>query len=309
MAKKVNEKKNLKAPKKLEKPKLGVKAKLKSVASKSVASKKVVTPKKPVNSVKPAKAVKAVKAVKAPLSVKPVKSVKVAKEAIKKVTHKAPLLPLPKKEIKSEHQKGSLGMLQSVKKVIQEKLSMVAGKNGKTVEQKKAVLPAALTDKKNVKNKTSDKPVDSEVISASAGAKESGMKLQNPEPPPSLPKKLGILHKKPVKEPKPAKEPKAAKLPKALKKGSKGGFKSGSSAISESDMQLEAAKWPQYFKKYGQAEAFNYDMTQSFTEKTGLSHPRLGWGFILSIQNDRLEVLFESGIKTLISNYNPDLKI
>jgi hypothetical protein len=44
-------------------------------------------------------------------------------------------------------------------------------------------------------------------------------------------------------------------------------------------------------------------MSEQFEPGTPLSHPRLGWGFILSKLNDRLEVIFESGIKILISNY------
>jgi hypothetical protein len=34
-----------------------------------------------------------------------------------------------------------------------------------------------------------------------------------------------------------------------------------------------------------------------------LMHKVLGWGFVLSNLNDRLEVLFKDGIKVLISNY------
>jgi hypothetical protein len=32
-------------------------------------------------------------------------------------------------------------------------------------------------------------------------------------------------------------------------------------------------------------------------------HKVLGWGFIISNINDRLDILFETGVKTLISNY------
>lgn len=68
-------------------------------------------------------------------------------------------------------------------------------------------------------------------------------------------------------------------------------------------------KWLQYKKKYGHIEAQEYDMKSKYEEKTPLMHPKLGWGFILSIENDRLQVLFAQGIKVLISNYNPEMQI
>ena len=46
-------------------------------------------------------------------------------------------------------------------------------------------------------------------------------------------------------------------------------------------------------------------MKAVFEEKTAILHKVLGWGYILSNRNDRLEVLFKDGIKYLISNYKP----
>ena len=65
----------------------------------------------------------------------------------------------------------------------------------------------------------------------------------------------------------------------------------------------EKIKWAELFKKYGKEKAFAYKMTEIFSTLVPLQHKVLGWGFILTNENDRLEVLFETGIRMLISNY------
>jgi len=82
--------------------------------------------------------------------------------------------------------------------------------------------------------------------------------------------------------------------------------KSESSASSGGS---DYAKWQSYYKKYGNLPARDYDMSQKYEARTPIMHRSLGWGFILSIENDRLQVLFAEGIKLLISNYNPQLKL
>lgn len=67
----------------------------------------------------------------------------------------------------------------------------------------------------------------------------------------------------------------------------------------------EKAKWQELFKRHGKDKAVAYKMTESFDALKPLQHKVLGWGFILSNENNRLEVLFENGIKMLISNYKP----
>lgn len=67
----------------------------------------------------------------------------------------------------------------------------------------------------------------------------------------------------------------------------------------------EKAKWQELFKRHGKEKAVAYKMTDSFDALKPVQHKLLGWGFILSNDNNRLEVLFENGIKMLISNYKP----
>ncbi len=65
----------------------------------------------------------------------------------------------------------------------------------------------------------------------------------------------------------------------------------------------EKTKWDELFKKYGKEKAIVYKMSEKFNSLTPIQHKVLGWGFILTNENDRLEVLFETGIRNLISNY------
>lgn len=63
------------------------------------------------------------------------------------------------------------------------------------------------------------------------------------------------------------------------------------------------AQWQSLKDKNKAIKAVNYKMSESFEARTPILHKVLGWGFIITNQNDRLEVLFQQGIKFLISNY------
>jgi hypothetical protein len=65
----------------------------------------------------------------------------------------------------------------------------------------------------------------------------------------------------------------------------------------------EEAKWHDLKEKYRGNQPFPYKMSEIYQEKTLLDHKVLGLGVILSVVNDRLEVLFQTGTKHLISNY------
>ena len=82
-------------------------------------------------------------------------------------------------------------------------------------------------------------------------------------------------------------------------KGKKDGMLKKLSAITD-----DLKKWSLLKEEHSDAETLKYNMTQQYGTSQPIVHPKLGWGFILSNNNDRLEVLFESGVKILISNYN-----
>jgi hypothetical protein len=62
-------------------------------------------------------------------------------------------------------------------------------------------------------------------------------------------------------------------------------------------------QWYEFYRKHHQSPAQNYDMRSRFESQAPLLHKVLGWGWILSNDNDRLEVLFKDGKRMLISNY------
>ncbi len=76
--------------------------------------------------------------------------------------------------------------------------------------------------------------------------------------------------------------------------------------VERGNLADEKAKWQELFKRHGKDKAYNYKMSDTFESAKPIQHKVLGWGFILTNDNDRLEVLFENGIKMLISNYKPN---
>lgn len=73
--------------------------------------------------------------------------------------------------------------------------------------------------------------------------------------------------------------------------------------VERGNVADEKAKWIELNKKYGKEKAIAYKMSDSYASLSPVQHKVLGWGFILTNENDRLEVLFENGIRVLISNY------
>lgn len=71
----------------------------------------------------------------------------------------------------------------------------------------------------------------------------------------------------------------------------------------EAHMNEMEKKWADLQNKHGKVDAPAYKMSSSFEAQTPIQHKVLGWGWILTNENDRLEVLFKDGTKTLISNY------
>lgn len=68
-------------------------------------------------------------------------------------------------------------------------------------------------------------------------------------------------------------------------------------------MSEDQAKWAEFYNKYKDTPAANYDMKATFAAATSIQHKVLGWGWITSNENDRLEVYFKDGKRMLISNY------
>ena len=72
-------------------------------------------------------------------------------------------------------------------------------------------------------------------------------------------------------------------------------------AKEEADRLKE--KWSELNSLSEGQPAKKYKLSEDFEPNMAIDHPKMGWGYVLSSQNNRIEVLFEEGIKVLISNY------
>ena len=94
-----------------------------------------------------------------------------------------------------------------------------------------------------------------------------------------------------------------AKVPAEVSPPEKKGKKSKSLTISLDKNADLGEQWKSLYERSKGIDAAPYKMTDAFEARTPIMHKVLGWGYVLSNQNDRLEVLFKDGIKILISNY------
>ena len=62
-------------------------------------------------------------------------------------------------------------------------------------------------------------------------------------------------------------------------------------------------KWQALLRRNKSKEVVRYNMSEEYEVKTPIFHKTLGWGYVISNRNDRLEVLFDVGVRQLISNY------
>ncbi|MBX3034452.1 MAG: hypothetical protein KF865_11060 [Bdellovibrionaceae bacterium] len=103
--------------------------------------------------------------------------------------------------------------------------------------------------------------------------------------------------------PTPAPAPvKAAKAPKT---------KTGKSSLKlvkgeKPSAAEDETRWGDLHERYKSEKPQVYDMKATFEAGRPLQHKVLGWGWIMTNENDRLEVLFKDGRRILISNYNPN---
>ncbi len=75
------------------------------------------------------------------------------------------------------------------------------------------------------------------------------------------------------------------------------------SKLAEERLTQMGQKWAALYRKAQAIKPKPYSMKSSFDPKTPIVHKSLGWGYVLANKNDRLEVLFQDGIRFLISNY------
>jgi hypothetical protein len=178
---------------------------------------------------------------------------------------------------------------------------------GKTGEKKaasgisKKVIPKQVLTKKAIPKKVipkkeaavSEKKIEKKSKAIQKPAKVSVNLPVAPEASPEVvaAPPMEILQSKPAKAPK---------VKKARKSNSVSAKERAAILISDE----ENARWVELHEKHKSVKPVVYDMKLQYEANKALQHKILGWGWILSNENDRLEVLFKDGRKVLISNYN-----
>lgn len=72
--------------------------------------------------------------------------------------------------------------------------------------------------------------------------------------------------------------------------------------IDKTGLTEDQIRWHELHEKHRGIKAPNYSIGGQFEAKSPIQHKIFGWGFILSNEYDRLEVLFQDGKRMLISN-------
>lgn len=67
-----------------------------------------------------------------------------------------------------------------------------------------------------------------------------------------------------------------------------------------------ARRWQLLYDKSKGIRAQVYEMSGDYKADSPIQHKVLGWGYVLSKKDNRIEVLFREGIKTLITRYSPN---
>ena len=150
-----------------------------------------------------------------------------------------------------------------------------------------APVPKAPVATKGLKSAVASKPAPE-----TGNDPKKGAKKETPAEVKAAPAAEKVVEVKAPPEPKPAKVPK-------LKKSEQAKINADKAALNE-----EERRWNEFHEKHKTDKAQTYDMKATFEAAQPLQHKILGWGWILSNDNDRLEVLFRDGKRILISNYN-----
>lgn len=144
-------------------------------------------------------------------------------------------------------------------------------------------------------------------VEVSKKTEKSSLKIETTPPQLKSPKPVSKTEEKVIAKAESAKTSKATKqkneAAKVIKIESAAEEVPSKRAKKYEGATEEESRWLELQDKHRNIKALPYKMSGSYLEKTPIEHKVLGWGFVLSVINDRLEVLFRSGIKHLISNY------
>ena len=178
-------------------------------------------------------------------------------------------------------------------------------------ESKKKTLKSALKSalKSTLKGKASSKKTVAKKTQKSAkSAKAAEGKKKKPSPPkkassagkkaktpPSSGKKAAIVKTKESSSSPSTQEPlaQAAAVPDKPVKISK---------KAQKLLEENERRWTTFQTQNQEVKAALYKVSGNYQEQTPLQHKSFGWGYILSVKNNRMEVIFKDSIRNLASN-------
>lgn len=153
------------------------------------------------------------------------------------------------------------------------------------------------------KNAVSAKSKLASKSSPKANAKAKGAKppVKTPLKPEKSSKSTKVPAAKSILEVPPEAKVATPKIMTAM--GKEKSKKKTPAAVQSSEMEKVDAEWSELMNQNKSAKPVPYSMSEDFQPKTVISHKVLGVGFVLKSQNNRIEVAFKEGKKTLITNY------
>lgn len=72
--------------------------------------------------------------------------------------------------------------------------------------------------------------------------------------------------------------------------------------LDKTGLSEDQIKWHEMKEKYRNEKPQNYSISGTFEAKKPIEHKTFGWGYVMSNEYDRLDVLFADGRRVLISN-------
>jgi hypothetical protein len=222
---------------------------------------------------------------------------KLQKEALKKESHKGSPKKSPLKDSVSKKTK--------VQKPAPKAKASVKAVSAKPIKKNiaKKVEPKKLEAKKTDSKKSAKPVVEKKTVSK---APQKALKAETPKVAPTMVTTKGKGLEKTTDKKASVKKNQAQidETPEVVEETVVAPTKKKKEASLENFVfDKETVKWQDLKKKFGHIEAREYNMREVFEANIPILHKVLGWGFVISVLNDRLEVLFEQGIKNLISNY------
>ena len=113
--------------------------------------------------------------------------------------------------------------------------------------------------------------------------------------------KICNSYHKPRFEEKPVKSRKAAKATKSTAAAKKESPKKSSPKPTKTS---EERKWNRLLKKVDEEEPVEYQMSESYSSDSVISHPAFGLGVVIDVPSQKkIQVFFQDGAKTLVHNW------